>query len=127
MLHVRLLDRKDDSGRNLWELTEPYKYAIGINTPVTVPAGYITNFGTIPRLAYWIIAPSEMREASVVHDFLCNENFKLDGEPTYSGFDRRVADAILFVHLRQIGIGYVKAYLIYLAVRFYAIFTRLAR
>lgn len=124
MLHVKLLDRKDEKGRNLWELTEPYMYPLGVNTPIIVPKGYITNFGTIPiRFCYLIITPDEMREAAVVHDFLCNENFKLDGEPTYSGFSRRVADAILLDHLRKIGIGWSRAFSVYCAVRLWAITT----
>lgn len=123
MLAVRLLDRRDDQGRNLWELTEDYLYPLGINTVITVPAGYITNFGTIPRWCYCLITPAEMREAAVVHDFLCNENFTLDQAPIHPGIPRRVADAILFDHMRRIGIGYFRAYAVYLAVRGWAMST----
>lgn len=123
MLIAKLLERKDNAGRNLWELQEDYHYTLGIQTVIVVPKGYITNFGTIPRLCYWVITPEELREAAVVHDFLCNENFKLDGVPTYSGVPRRVADMILFSHMLQIGIPYYKASLVYFAVRGYATFT----
>jgi hypothetical protein len=123
MLQTVLLDRKDSRGRNLWELKEPYRYALGVNTIVEVPVGYITNFGTIPRWAYWFITPDEMREASVLHDFLTNESFTLDGEPTYSGFSRAVADAILYVHLRKIGIDVVRSTAVYVGVRLWALST----
>ena len=123
MLDARLLDRKDSKGRNLWQLLAPYNYSLGINTVITIPQGYVTNFGTIPRWATWFITPGEMREAALVHDFLCNENFTIEGEPTYSGFSRLVADTILYVHLREVGIDRLRSYLVYLGVRGWATIT----
>lgn len=123
MLSVTLLDRYDKSGRPLWQLNDSYSYEIGVDTTIVVPAGYITNFGTIPRLAYWIITPAEMREASVLHDFLCNEDFTLNGSPRYSGFSRHVADVILYRHLRKLGIGYFRATAVYVAVRAWAYYS----
>ena len=41
---------------------------------ITVPRGFITNLGTIPRCLWWFIKPSELGEASVVHDYLLQEN-----------------------------------------------------
>ena len=122
-MKLELLGTKDHSGRPLFQVIEDFQYPIGVNTVITVPAGYITNFGTIPRWFYSVVAPSEMREASVVHDFLCNEQFTIDSAPINSGFSRRVADAILYDHLRKIGIGWFRASLIYFGVRFWAIFT----
>lgn len=123
MLSLLLLERKDSAGRNLYLVQEDYRYTVGINTVITVPAGYITNFGTVPRWAYWFVSPEELREASVVHDFLTNENFILDGEPFYSGFSRRVADAILYEHMRKIGIDRVRSYVVYAGVRAWAYLT----
>jgi hypothetical protein len=122
-LDLRLLDRTDENGRPLWQLLEDYQYTIGVNTVITVPKGYITNFGTIPRCLFYIVAPDELREASVVHDFLCNENFLLDGEPFYSGFSRRVADAILYDHMRKLKIGIPRTYMVYFGVRLWAYMT----
>ena len=123
MLEVRLLDRKDYRGRNLWELLSPYRYPLGVNTIIIVPKGYVTNFGTIPRWAYWLITPAEMREAALLHDYLCNENFLLEGEPFYSGFSRLVSDTILYGHLRDIGIDRFRAFTIYVGVRGWAFLT----
>ena len=122
-LHVKLLERKGPRGENLWELLAPYEYSLGINTVITVPKGYVTNFGSIPRWVHWFITPTEMREAAVVHDFLSNENFLVDGEPINSGFSRLVADTILYVHLRDIGIDLLRAMAIYAGVRGWAYFT----
>jgi hypothetical protein len=127
MLDLRLLDRTDSKGRPLFKLLEDYAYPLGIDTYIVVPKGYITNFGTIPRFCYWVITPAEMREAAVVHDFLCNEDFTIMEQPLFSGVPRRVADAILYDHLRRIGIDIVRANLIYAAVRAWEYFPKVLK
>jgi hypothetical protein len=37
---------------------------------ITVPAGYITDLASVPRLAWAIIAPFDVARAAVVHDIL---------------------------------------------------------
>jgi hypothetical protein len=37
---------------------------------VTVPAGYITDLASVPRLAWAVIAPFDVARAAVIHDIL---------------------------------------------------------
>jgi hypothetical protein len=86
--HLQLLDRADGEGRSLFMLTEPYPYRLGPGCTIIVPRGYKTNFGTIPRWFSWIVSPTQLREAAIVHDWLCNESFDGDEVTVKSGFSR---------------------------------------
>jgi len=44
--------------------------AVKDNGEVTVPAGYITDLASVPRLAWAVIAPFDVARAAVVHDIL---------------------------------------------------------
>ena len=44
--------------------------AVKDNGEVTVPAGYITDLASVPRIAWAVIAPFDDARAAVVHDIL---------------------------------------------------------
>ena len=44
--------------------------AVKDNGEVTVPAGYITDLASVPRIAWAVIAPFDVARAAVVHDIL---------------------------------------------------------
>jgi len=49
----------------LWKLTEPFKYK-----EIHVPAGFKTDFASVPRFFWRLIPPfGRYCEASVVHDY----------------------------------------------------------
>lgn len=121
--HLQLLDRADGEGRSLFMLTEPYPYRLGPGCTIIVPRGYKTNFGTIPRWFSWIVSPTQLREAAIVHDWLCNESFDGDEVTVKSGFSRWMADAVLYEAMARLGFGWFKRSLVFGAVRLYAIVT----
>ena len=65
-----------DAGR-VWTLTAPYRVRVGHNFDgqhvgiVVVPAGFATDFASVPR-AFWRLLPpfGEYMLAAVVHDYL---------------------------------------------------------
>lgn len=120
---LTLLDRPDDEGRSLFMLNEPYVYRIGPNCRVVVPANYVTNFGTIPRWFAWIVSPAQLREAAIVHDYMCNETFTPKDAGMNSGYSRWLADAVLYEAMARMGFGWVKRTLVYAGVRMWAIVT----
>ena len=121
---LQLLDCRDDQGRNLWKLMAPYSYRVGPGCCVTVPAGYVTNFGTVPRLFYRLVSPAELREAALIHDYLCNEDFDgADDRVWDSGYSRWMADAVLFEAMTQIQIGRFRRLAVWIAVRSWAVFS----
>ncbi len=120
-LRVELLGRRDKSGRNLYRLTDDYSFSYGDGFEVVVPSGFVTNLGTIPRGLRWVVSPSDLREASVVHDYLLQERLarKQRGKHLVS---RWMADAILYEAMEQVGIPFSKRTLVFLGVRFFSLF-----
>ena len=120
-LKVELLARRDRSGRNLYRLTDDYTFIYGDGFQVTVPSGFVTNLGTIPRPLWWIVSPADLREASVVHDYLLQEQLsrKQRGKNIVS---RWMADAVLYEAMQQVGISFSKRTLVFLSVRFFSLF-----
>ncbi len=120
MVALKLLPQNDSKGRPLWRLLEEYRYELGPGSVVTVPAGYVTNLGSIPRFYSWIISPGEMREASIVHDYMCNEKFTDGPGEHYSGYSRWLADAVLYEALQRQGFRWPTRFSIFSAVRIWA-------
>lgn len=118
---LKLLNRTDPEGRPLFQLLRRYRYRLGPGTVVEVPAGYVTNFGTIPRFLWWWISPGELREGAIVHDYMCNEAFNDDDGPIYSGYSRWMADAVLYEAMARLGFGWFKRATVFAAVRVHAI------
>lgn len=55
-----------------WVLLEPLEYVLdGYGRAIEVPAGFVTDFATIPR-AFWQVLPVHGRygKAAIVHDYL---------------------------------------------------------
>lgn len=58
-----------------WKLFNPFTYHLREGhtlTSITVPEGYKTDFGTIPRIVWSILPPwGTYGKATVIHDYLC--------------------------------------------------------
>lgn len=72
-LIVRVLD-EERRGRSLAMVTEGFCYDVGEKDSgerITVPRGFVTDFGSIPRF-FWRLAPPWGRyaKATVIHDLL---------------------------------------------------------
>ena len=117
---LKLLPKTDSKGRALFELQSPYVYELGPGSSITIPKGFVTNFGTIPRIFAWIISPAQLREAAIVHDWMCDERFV--GSPL-SGYSRWMADAVLYEAMARLGFRWPKRFAVFTAVRLFAIFT----
>lgn len=114
------LKEQDKNGNPILELNDDYKFRLGPRAIITVPKGYQTNLGSIPRWLHWFINPADLREASVVHDYLCNEDFgdEIEGE---SGFSRWIADAVLYEAMVKLEIADpLRRWLVYVACRGWA-------
>lgn len=69
----------DHDGRQLWELKSPLRFSLRFNgegITVTIPAGFITDFASVPRFLWPIFPPTgPWCEASVLHDYLYAHHF----------------------------------------------------
>jgi hypothetical protein len=79
---------------------------------VAVPEGYVTDFASIPGLVQWLIQPfGRHSEAAVIHDWLYTLGTPGDGK------GRHLADRTFRRALHLVGVGFLRRWIMYLAVR----------
>lgn len=108
-LDVVLLDDTENDGRGLWMVNSVLIYSSDrANRIITVPAGFITDLASVPRipLAFWMTGDTA-HAAAVVHDFLYSTG----------QVNRGTADAVLLEAMAVTGIPSWRRYAMYLGVR----------
>lgn len=125
-LHVSRVDERT------WRLRHALTYE-GTTDTIVVPAGYETDFASVPRSLQWL-APSTGKYtlAAILHDWLCTNI--LGGRvylPTPNGPDAytlsisaRDADGLFRRVMREEGVGVVQRWLLWSGVRIGAIVNR---
>lgn len=109
-LRVRILP----NGRTA-ELLWPYKVRLKDKTSVIVPAGFVTDFASVPRPLWSILPPwGKYSPAAVVHDYLCRK----------PGFPRKRADKIFLELMKALGVPFWKRHIMYRGVRMGALFSK---
>lgn len=96
-----------------WVLMHEFGYDVGVegsNDSITVPAGFETDFASIPR-PFWVILPKwgKYGNAAVIHDCLYWEQRR----------SRPAADAVLLEGMGVLGVSALVRYAIYTAVRLF--------
>jgi len=105
-----------------WALTEDLVWT-GETQTFTVPAGFLTDFATVPRFLHWLFLPyGAYTRAAVLHDWLLTE--LADEYNQTPPADSRDTDAIFRVAMRDLGVGWPKRWLGWTAVRWGALFNR---
>jgi len=126
--HVIMLEEKDASGRALWQLHDDFCYRLmhvaGDSVVFTIPAGYVSNLGSVPKVLYFLVRPAELHKHAIVHDYLCKEYFGRGPRPN-TDCPRWIADAILYDGCQRRGLPKWKCTAILLGVRMYAHWRRL--
>ena len=75
---------------------------------ITIPAGFVTDLASIPRLFWNILPPfGKYTEAAVVHDWIYRNH----------AYPRAICDAILLEAMQLCGVGWFQRQLIYRNVR----------
>ena len=96
------------SNTRFWEVCEPFIWRLvyGLESPgdIVVPGGFKTDFGSIPRIFWSIIDPTEWN-AYVLHDYLYSTHYE----------NRDNCDRILAEALVAEGCSRVVALVVYLA------------
>lgn len=107
---LRIQYDKDASailGHDHWRVTESFRYFIGGKDTqqwVTIPAGYLTDGATVPRIFWSLIPPwGAYGQAVVVHDLLCEYLSIVDhGKP--KAITRQRADEIFSEAMAVLGV-----------------------
>lgn len=80
---------------------------------ILVPAGFITDFASIPKIFHSMILPyGKHTAASVIHDWLYSKD-------CYFNIARREADQIFLEIMLENKVLYIQAYIMYFAVRLF--------
>lgn len=109
-----------------WKVFQPVVYEVGevgSDNVITVPSGFITDGASVPR-PLWDLLPAwgTYSRAAVIHDYLCR--LIDDGHPHPLAFDRKTADGIFYEAMVVCGTGATMRWMMWAAVRFYAIIAR---
>lgn len=66
-----------DLGERPFELIHAIRFESSAGRIITVPAGYRTDFASVPRFFHRIVSPvGRHGKAAIVHDWLCDESPK---------------------------------------------------
>ena len=108
-----------DGGRR-WKLVFPFTYHVGSkrsNKVIKVPAGFDTDFASIPKFLWFLPAWAKFSKAAVIHDYIYQNHGKLD-------MSRRQADDIfleaMLVSWRNHKLGKILAHIFHWAVRLFS-------
>ena len=97
-------------GSRTFRLTAPFRYDSRIGW-LTVPAGFLTDGASIPRIFWSIFSPTgSYFEAALIHDYLYSN-------VSAWHIDRAKADEIFLDAMEEIGVGWLTRKTIYRAVR----------
>lgn len=96
------------SGASRWVLLSPLRYELAPSKVLEVPAGFYTDFASIPRIFYISTPPiGAYDSAAVLHDYLYFAQ----------ATTRAQADAIFKQAMADCGVGWYTRTKMYLAVR----------
>lgn len=115
-LVIRALSHEEltalDADRQLYALQSEFVYDSEIVGRVTVPAGFVTDFASVPSASKWFVDDDspEILFASIIHDYLYSWRASVD-------CTRAQADAVLAEGMALCGASYFQRKIILLAVR----------
>jgi len=106
------------------KLIKPFVYKMsGMARSINVPAGFVTDFASVPRLLWALLPPWEdYGAAAVIHDFLySNKKQKYvpnpDDPEKIIKITRKVADKIFLRAMKDCSVGFFRRWAVYSAVR----------
>lgn len=102
-----------DEARDLHRLLAPFVFESAIVGRVEVPAGFLTDFASVPRLPFaYVVVGGKGKRAAVIHDWLYSGGL-VNGQPV----DRKTADRVFAEALKASGYGFLVENLMYAGVR----------
>ena len=107
-LQLERLEDTSRDGRGTWRLLASLGYSSDLIGQVTVPAGFVTDLASVPRLPVaFFLAGGLAHAAAVVHDWLY----------TTHQTDRATADAVFREAAQACGVSPWRAWVMWLGVR----------
>jgi hypothetical protein len=98
------------NGSMIIQLTERFRYLSTEHGEIEVPAGFLSDGASVPRIFWTLFSPfGEYFGAALIHDWLYT--------PANRIFSRRSSDDIFLAAMKDAGVPWVRRSLIYRAVR----------
>jgi hypothetical protein len=108
--------RVDSINEDDWRLVSPLTFTGNQGDEFTVPAGYVTDYASVPRILVWYIAKSgRWTRAAILHDYLLTD---LVQSGRLSSVD---ADGLFRLALKELDVPPVKRRLMWVGVRWGAV------
>lgn len=127
----------DILGKDHWRVLEKFRYYVGkedSDTFIDVPAGYLTDGASIPRIFHSVICPwGRHGQAAIVHDYLCEYltltkrvtiNDKVYHIPTK--ITRKECDFIFLEAMRVLEVKPIRRKIMHVAVSSYRVLGRVS-
>ena len=113
---------------NTWTLVAPFSYDVGCEgsgETISVPAGFRTDFASVPRALWWLYNPTgRWGKAAVIHDWLYHNaglpivvGRNVYRQPRSVIYTRREADRIFLEGMRVLRVRWSARRTMYTAVR----------
>lgn len=113
----------DILGKDYWRVTGEVRCDIGPTQHVTIPAGYLTDGATVPKIFWSIIPPwGPYADPVVLHDLLC-EYLSIVEDGRIVKITRAQCDQIFNEAMKCVGVPSFKRKLIYAGVSAYRAFS----
>lgn len=92
-----------------WKLLSPFSYHRDSSEVITAPEGYITDFGSKPKITwFWVGSPTdEAGPAYIIHDWCCD----------HATWPISKTDHIFLEAMKVLKVNWFKRTIMYLAVR----------
>lgn len=104
-----------------WALAHDVVYR-GARDDFTVPAGFVTDFATVPAVVTWLVPRAGAHTlAAVLHDWTCTEGIRT------GAISSRDADGLFRRTMRELGVPPVRRWLAWAGVRWGALASDLRR
>ncbi len=96
-----------------WRVARSFKYYVGYEKSkevISIPAGFETDFASVPRL-FWSIIPPDGRhtQAAVLHDYLYHKHI----------YSRKKSDKIFLEAMKVLRVSWWRRHVMYRAVRMF--------
>lgn len=118
MKQLTILLKKEYSKPDRFEVAQDVQVEI-FGTYFTIPAGYKTDFASVPQFLWGIFPPHGLAAIpSLIHDYMYDN--QLFAQELGHENARRLADTYFFIHMTQTGVPKWQRLLYYWAVRLFA-------
>jgi hypothetical protein len=105
-----------------WELLEPLVWTGTQGDTFVVPAGFVTDFASVPRFLHWLVLPyGPYTRAAVLHDYLIE--VRINNPDPALRVTSRDTDGMFRRVMKDLGVPGVQRWIMWAAVRAAALFN----